>query len=303
MDLLTKYLKDVATLECQYLTQNRLMKQIKNESETLGIPARIPEPVLAPWKPSTGNAFLVSIPIAFLLSTLISNLLDPNGMLLFWWTAIKFFLPVYLVVFAFVSIIYIFRSYRLYSYNKKEYKEELIQYELAVKSDALRVEHELIKKNVLINQWQTVKAELDKTRNALVSIYGVGVIHKKYQNLVAIASFYDYLDTGRCFSLTGPGGAYAVYEEDLRFRRIETRLEIIINKLDEIISNQQYLGELMQDSNNTLHRIESINANMLNSTHRIDENVELAAYNSYCSTQCNAVINDIILYQALREKS
>lgn len=119
---------------------------------------------------------------------------------------------------------------------------------------------------------------------------------------MAISSFYDFFDTGRCFSLTGPGGAYATYEEDIRFRRIETKLDVIINKLDEVIANQQYIGELMQEANSTLYRIEQTNNQIAQSVNHTAENSDLITFNTQCTARSAAVMEHISIYNFLKDK-
>lgn len=297
MSHITHYLKDVATLECQIYTQNTLLDQLSNRINSLGYPSAYVKPEYETWRPDIGDIFKFSL-IAAVWGAIIAGIIamvssgDVAG------AGILAFLIVFVVAAVLRLALY---DYGGYLSGKKRHEQELANYEAMVQEDAKRVEHELVLRGKLVQQWQDVKAEHDNTKCALDALYAVNIIHPKYRHLVAITSFYDYFDTGLCSRFTGHGGAYAVYEENLRFKRIEDQLDVIISKLDDIIANQRYIADLMREANFTLSRIEAANASMLNSVHRIEENSELIAYNTRCSAQSNAVMEHIMVYQMLKQ--
>ena len=49
--------------------------------------------------------------------------------------------------------------------------------------------------------------------------------------MIAIASFYEYLMAGRCTSLEGTGGAYNLYENEIRMNQIISQLDTVITSL------------------------------------------------------------------------
>ncbi|MBR6096095.1 MAG: hypothetical protein IKP82_03985 [Oscillospiraceae bacterium] len=71
---------------------------------------------------------------------------------------------------------------------------------------------------------------ISQVNETLNKYYNTGVIYPKYYGLVPITMFCEYIESGRCSSLTGYNGAYNTYEN-------ENRLNIIITKLDIIIKN------------------------------------------------------------------
>ena len=296
---MTNYLKDVSTLECQLYTQNRLLNQLKVKAESLGFHKTYEKPEISPWSPPIGRcifgAFQAIIWTALLIGLVSFIRADYDNIFIY----SKKFIP---VVILFVEFFCLFLDYKEHISSKKTYEKKMQKYNEAVNADEQRVKKELLYKKELIAQWYQVKEKRDETNSVLLSIYDVGIIHEKYRNIVAVTSFYDYFDTGQCFSLTGPGGAYARYEEDLRFKRIETRLDVIINKLDEIIANQQYIASLMQEANNTLKHIETLNNSMMSDMKNIKENSELTAYNTRCSAQSSAVMEHIMIYQTLKNR-
>ena len=177
------------------------------------------------------------------------------------------------------------------------YQVIVLQYHSAVKADMCRVKKELVAKENLVKQRQLVKMERDRTKSVPDAIYEIGVLPPQYHNLVAVTSFLDDFDTGRCHSLTGPEGVYAAFEDDLRFKRIERRLDVVIAKLDEIASNQPYIVKLMREANATLSRIDSANKEMMKDIDKIKENAELTAYHTQCTAQSNAVMERIMRYR------
>ena len=124
---------------------------------------------------------------------------------------------------------------------------------------------------------------LNKGRNNLIDnlkqLYALGYVYPKYRNLVAVSSFYEYLDSGRCDALEGADGAYNVYENELRLDRIIDKLDVIIKKLDQIIKTQYKLyTELVKVNENITELktsidegIQSIKTQVENSSRRISE--------------------------------
>lgn len=183
----------------------------------------------------------------------------------------------------------------------KSYDEDLDNYYRAVQADEERVERELAMRQQIQNQIGQVQFQQKKTCTALEALYDLEIIHPKYRhNMVAIASFYDYFDTGICTTLTGPHGAYSRYEEDLRFQRIYSRLDVIISKLDELIETQRTIARLLEQANDTLSHISHTNNRMMQKMSRIEENSDLTAYNTQCAARSSRTLENIAVYQLLR---
>lgn len=79
------------------------------------------------------------------------------------------------------------------------------------------------------------------TRETLEKLYEKGYIYRKYCTLPALTSIYEYFVTGRCTELTGPHGAYNLYESELRADTIINQLSVIIANLEQIRNNQYML--------------------------------------------------------------
>lgn len=84
----------------------------------------------------------------------------------------------------------------------------------------------------------TINTIRDKYLNPL---YDIGIIHPKYRNMIAIASFVDYFETGRVEKLKGSDGAYNLFEQELRANIIISELKKINESLEIIKSNQYAL--------------------------------------------------------------
>ena len=65
----------------------------------------------------------------------------------------------------------------------------------------------------------------------------------------------EYFESGRCSTLTGPDGAYNLYEQELRSNLIISNLQEINSKLDQIKANQYLLYTVVTDMNRTLKTI------------------------------------------------
>ena len=99
-------------------------------------------------------------------------------------------------------------------------------------------------------------SETETTLKAsLYSLYSKNVIYAKYRNLVTIATLFEYIDSGRCFELEGPNGAYNLYEGELRSDIIISSLSSIISNLEAIRNNQYTLYQSIESANATTHQL------------------------------------------------
>ena len=304
MKEITQYLKDVATLECQVYTQEKLISKLQQNASRLGRKKNIKEPILKTTyaSPDYGMYLFISIGIAvfgIVAQTLFLSKIFPKKFLVEHNDFFLIWLPIIIFVSTFVLLIFHYQQKEKRE-NKRNYEWELKNYNNYIREDNLRVKQELPVKHELETQINRIMRTKQATETALASLYSVGVIHPKYRNLVAIATFYDYFDTGRCNKLTGPGGAYDTYAYECHFQYIETKLDVIISKLDQIIENQHLIASLMQESNSMLHRIERQNDRMMKSMDRIQENTELTEYNTRCAAQSAAIMEHIAIYHALK---
>ena len=90
---------------------------------------------------------------------------------------------------------------------------------------------------------EEAQPHIEETRSVLSFLYSKGVIYPKYCNLPALTSIYEYYMTGRCEELTGPHGAYNIYEDEMRKDTVISQLNTVIENLEQIRQNQYMLYE------------------------------------------------------------
>lgn len=169
----------------------------------------------------------------------------------------------------------------------REYRQEMQEYNKLVEDDKMRLRYEEVQRNFLYEQIASLQAQIKKSRDNLSYFYSKNVIDKIYYNdMVAIASFYQYFKRKQTYSLgfdrsTGDTGAYRIYEYEKRMNIIITKLDTVIEKLDEIKSNQAVLYSTIIDANN---KIDRMNKNVLlasqNMHNDIRNQTELMTYNN-----------------------
>ena len=128
--------------------------------------------------------------------------------------------------------------------NCDEYLNEQIENSYAVKVNKLN------DKDI-----EQCKELLSKAYQATHDFLSVGVLFPKYATLAAVTTINEYLMSGRCNELTGPDGAYNLYESEIRADRIIEKLDDISDKLDKIAMNQYMLYQAVQSVNSELRTL------------------------------------------------
>ena len=113
-------------------------------------------------------------------------------------------------------------------------------------------------------EWQKLREEIDKkletphqqSLDIREKLYARNVMYPKYQNLPALTSIYEYLITGRCEGLTGPHGAYNLYEDEVRKDMVISQLSVVIQNLEQIKQNQYMLYQQVKEIQQTTNSIE-----------------------------------------------
>lgn len=319
--LMLQYLDKLAQLECQAYTLERMQKQLEQNIARLGHPQKFRKPKKPEKEKLTAKDIGLSIlatvvffiPVWFALFFVITVLVSCIGTEVYGdfdkapeyiqelsgWLMVC--LPAILAPIGIFTVT-LYRTADEIKSEKKRYQKELSVYQPAVAADKLRVQQELEVKAALCAQRDDIQREHDATVAARNALYALNIIHRDYRTFVAVATFYDYFDKGICFEFEGTFGANSRYRDDLKHKQIIDRLDIIINKLDEIAKNQAFLADLLRDSNNTLYRIERGNQQMLDSMQRMEENTELTAYNTECAARSSEVTALLSLYNTLKPK-
>ena len=97
---------------------------------------------------------------------------------------------------------------------------------------------------------------LSKISDLLERLYSIGIIDKKYQyNLVAISTFAEYFNSGRCSVFEGYEGAYNIYENKIRMGVIVSDIDIAIQELEKLRINQYHLYSLLKAINSQRNNV------------------------------------------------
>lgn len=136
------------------------------------------------------------------------------------------------------------------------------------------------KANIIQKEINILEQNIDKTRSTLAEYYNKNIIYRKYWNYVAVASFLEYFDSGRCTVLEGHEGAYNLFENEIRQNMIIEKLDEVIQRLDEIKNNQYILYSEIQKQNQTVNRITSTVKSCANTLTSLEKSNQIIEYNS-----------------------
>lgn len=172
-------------------------------------------------------------------------------------------MPVFGVISLIIGVLCFVGLYKMVTGPQKEADKQYETYyvpqmeEYRKKCEDIRRENE-----VLRTQYNTDCKELEQSKKKIVSVmdlkiaetdglltklYELDEIYPKYRNLPALTSIYEYLVTGRCDSLTGPHGAYNLYEDELRKDTVISQLNTVIENLEKIKQNQYMLYQQIKE--------------------------------------------------------
>ena len=152
-----------------------------------------------------------------------------------------------------------------YDENKKNYTYEMEKFrtQCAKVNEKNKQTQQKYSQDIII--WRETNDEmyafmaepLAKTKQVLETYYSQDVIYPKYRNLPALTSIYEYLITGRCEGLTGPHGAYNLYEDEVRKDMVISQLSVVIQNLEQIKQNQYMLYQQVKEIQQTTNSIEN----------------------------------------------
>lgn len=284
---LKEYTAKAVELETAIYTQKKLM----NEHKVILQKRRPKEPVIKqiqkPEKPKKPE-LLKSLPKAN--GVIVSSSLFFAGVVLFFCGPIGIIIGIALIAFGIFGL----RTdkeqrettAKINKQKTDEYEVLCIAYEKQMEKYALEIEtanqaHRTISEEYIIEvsrydsetaltmeQHTEVLSSLQKT---LDDWYAQDVVYSKYRNLVAITTINEYLQSGRCSELEGHGGAYNLYEMELRQNIVINKLSNIVSNLEQIRDNQFALYQELAHANETVNDI-------LYEIKQVNNNTKLTAY-------------------------
>jgi hypothetical protein len=163
-----------------------------------------------------------------------------------------------------VSFAYVLSGIKGNSEVKAAYKKAQEQYPQLVEAhkEKIRQREGRNKANIeaiadLQRENEIVASTVQDAEATLGELYAKDIIFGKYRRFVAVASFYEYIMSGRCDSLEGRDGAYNLYESELRQNIIIGKLDEAVGRLEEIRDAQYVLYAAIQESNRISREIAS----------------------------------------------
>lgn len=201
---------------------------------------------------------------------------------------------IYLIILLIVLIVLIGRLVNEKINAEKTYKAKKNQYYIRVKEEEDRVKKELREKEILGVQIEKLKEIRKTTYDYLEKLYACDIIYKKYRhNIVAISAFYEYFESGRRTELTGPNGAYELYEYELRQNIIIAKLDTIINQLEYIKDNQASLYDAIREGNQKADNIYNTSLRIAENQDSINNNLSINNYYQEITAKGVTTISDI----------
>lgn len=185
-----------------------------------------------------------------------------------------------IIIFIVLSIVFLIIEFILnITIGRKRYSSRMKKYtKESEKIDETNANQIILynkNKAIIDDRISNVKKDLKDVEKTLSKYYDLDVIYPKYRNLVALTTFAEYLESGRCKSLYGYTGCYNVYEQELRQNTIIGKLDQVLIQLDQIKKVQFATYLAIQQSNAIQSAMLNTCNEMLDETRR--ENAMLEA--------------------------
>lgn len=242
---LEEYLRIVVDLEKNIYMQEQLIKNLRQKISSLGIPKQFIEPVL----PSAPKKYFWA-PIGFLISFFIA--IEALSTIVF---ALSIF-------FFFASAFWIGSFEERITYKKalKAYEYDSERYQAMQSQDQERLFFENMQKEMLLSTLQQLEERNKATKQTLADVYSLDIIYSKYRTFPQVCSLYEYIHSGRCTTLKeawgfGSGGAYNLLEQEALQKTIILQLNLVLQQLNVIQTNQYMLYSAIQEGNQRLNDI------------------------------------------------
>lgn len=292
-----EYLKNILGLEKDLYTLNQSIYYLTSSQKNLGISYSYKQPTLPVER--TGIAFLSGFYLGIIAGItigLIYGLYELFHGGTFWGN----FLSCAFICGACCGVFGIWMGKYSYKSLYTEYKEKMNDYHELIKKDKIRVDQELKKKRNIDLQINVLQKNKDEISSMLRKLYDMNIIYPKYHNFIAVATFYEYFDSGRCNSLEGHEGAYNIFETELRLDKILGKLDDIINHLEKIRSTQYAIYNAISEGNRTANAIYQTSQKISDNMTTLADNTAITAYNSEIATRNTEILKFISIYDHIK---
>lgn len=179
---------------------------------------------------------------------------------------------------------------RRYSKKMKKYEKENAEID---KANNLQLEKYGKQKKIIIGRINCIDKDLQDVESTLSKYYDLDVIYPKYRNLVAITTFIEYLESGRCSSLYGYTGCYNVYEQEIRQNAIIGKLEQVLVSLEQVKKIQFATYLAIQQSNALQSAMLNTCNEMLDETRRENAMLEAQAQDNKIIKRNSEIVSTI----------
>jgi len=270
-----EYIKKIKDLEIECYQLERLRDNLNNELRKAEVRKRelSTEKIEEPSPDSITKDFFLSIFAGLYYGTVPGVVLG----FIFGITSVdRFFKLAFTLVGIFSGLIaaFLFFNSLIESRNyKRTNQEKREKYEIAKRRNAQNVISNNLRLQCIPAEIKKCDKEYEKTKDLLRQYYSLNFIYPKYRGIVPVCTLYEYLESGRCFSLIGHEGAYNLYESELRMNLIIEKLDDIIYRLDDIQSSQRMLANEIKRSNAMID-------SLCRSVENIEHNTALTQYYS-----------------------
>lgn len=300
-----QYLGEVCHYEKNLLLIDLSIERLRARMSDLGTSGRVQKPVKGS-EDSESRALRAVIPaivVGFIPILIISFItFFYSGIL---WAGVAAFFVLY--------VIWYFAVFKMLDSDRKKKNREIRErndraqagYEEAVRKENRRLEMENAMRQSLACDISNFEIDRGICSRTLEDLYACNILHPNYRNFVAVSSFYDYFDTGRCSSLEGSSGAYATYELESRLDKIIGRLDQVLSELEQIKQNQAMLYSAIRDAQaqadalagETMRGIERLAERTEAQTVRLAENQRLIEYNTRIAAESAETMKHVMLYK------
>lgn len=187
------------------------------------------------------------------------------------------------------------------SAKEKVDENQLVNQVKLKNSNELKMRNDLIiaDYNVQLNE---ARKQVNTAQQNLNRLYSENILPAQYRNMIAVATMYQWLCSGRCTEIYGHGGLFDTYEYDKKMGIIISTLGEINDKLDTVISNQNELYNEVVRGNEIAEKTYQSVRNIENNTDRLARDVSQIKVNSNITamnTARSARMNEYMYYRSL----